>query len=122
MRTAIGATNNPDLALFYEQRLRDAGIPATAQLPGGYPGAEGPSLLIIENDQLLNDPDVRAVIESILQEDADLPDPARGHVVEPETPPTWSWPAGWFVLLWVAGALAFVVLLLLGVVLWHTFT
>jgi hypothetical protein len=104
----IGTAANLEMGRMYEQMFRQAGIPVTAMMSSAgvefyTPGS--PAELWLEDDTLLEDAEVRQVIEDVLHgPERDLPVDMTNVLppVEMEQPPTFSWPISWWILVTLA--------------------
>lgn len=106
-RVIIGRVPNADLGRMYEAMFRQAGIPVTsvAAITGISAATIGPAELWLEDESLLEDPELAAFIDDVLNRDHSK-DADAGQTtldpVEPESPPTASWPSFWYVVALVA--------------------
>lgn len=106
-RVIIGRVQNAGIGKMYESLFREAGIPVTsmAGLTGLEVASVGPVELWLEDDSLLGDPDLAAFIDDVLNRDHSA-EAETGLTalppVEPEIPPSASWPGFWYVVSLVA--------------------
>ncbi|MFY9233386.1 MAG: hypothetical protein WAO58_02900 [Fimbriimonadaceae bacterium] len=129
-RVVIGTVSNPALGRMYEQLFQQAGIPVTSMRAMGSLDfySTGPTELWLEDEDLLQDPDVASFIDDVLKADHSR-DAESGQTqmptVEPETPPTAAWPAFWFgaslLWTWVVSVLLIVLFIFVFSLLYNTF-